>query len=303
MYRVDAASTLEERADAFGLVYKVYRGVGYGTSHRSGLWYSMYELLPQTITVVVRDQADAVVAAVSIVQDSPIGLPADAIYKHKLDTWRAQGRQMSEVISLGVRDDIRGSAIMMTSLVNYVCLIGLRLQGSSHFVITVVPRHLKFYCHSMMFEQASAIGFHEKTGVRCVLLTQDLEAYDRASEEPEPACPALRYRVPSRDKEQFVERLGRQIRPLNPDELATFLETRPQILEKADSEARAYLERLAYASPSMPGTAGSETDRCAFLSPFPPRVQEESMTRSVQVPDFSLGCGAFGGSWISAHAR
>src|SRR3990172_5630148 len=74
------ANDLQTREQAYKLVYEVYSRRGLGQPHPSRMWYSLANLLVDTITVIVKSEG-VTVAAMTVVHDSPQLLPADEIYR------------------------------------------------------------------------------------------------------------------------------------------------------------------------------------------------------------------------------
>jgi len=100
IYRV--ARTRQELEEAFSLVYKEYLTRGYiPKDYRSRLRISLYNALPSTTTFVAK-QGKNVVAAVTLIPDSSLGLPMDKIYKKELDVLRKQNCKIAEVSQLAI---------------------------------------------------------------------------------------------------------------------------------------------------------------------------------------------------------
>lgn len=62
---------------------------------------SLYNALPSTTTFIAK-QAGRVVATVTLIPDSPLGIPMDKIYKNEVDALRGQGRRVSEASQLAI---------------------------------------------------------------------------------------------------------------------------------------------------------------------------------------------------------
>lgn len=96
------ARTKEELYQAYSLVYKEYISRGYIPKYyKSKIRLSIYNALPSTTTFVAKDK-NKVVATVTLIPDSPIGLPMDKIYKKELDSLRKRGHRLSEVSQLSI---------------------------------------------------------------------------------------------------------------------------------------------------------------------------------------------------------
>ena len=83
------AQSTDELLQAYQLVYRNYLRAEYIDPHPSEMRYSAYNALPSTATFVAKLR-NSVVTTASIVFDSPLGLPMDAIYHDELEELRAR---------------------------------------------------------------------------------------------------------------------------------------------------------------------------------------------------------------------
>ena len=100
VYRV--ARTKGEVEEAFSLVYKEYAQRRYiPKNYKSRLRLSLYNALPTT-TILLALKGKRVIATVTLIPDSPLGLQMDKIYKKELDVLRKRGRRLSECSQLAI---------------------------------------------------------------------------------------------------------------------------------------------------------------------------------------------------------
>lgn len=100
VYRI--VRTREELEQGFSLVYKEYASRGYIPKHyKSKLKLSLYNALPSTTTFITKKD-NQVIATVTLIPDSPMGLPMDKIYKKECDSLREKGRSIAEVSQLSI---------------------------------------------------------------------------------------------------------------------------------------------------------------------------------------------------------
>jgi hypothetical protein len=100
VYRV--ARTRDELAQAFALVYKEYAQRGYiPKGYKSKMRLSLYNALPSTATFVGM-QGTKVVAAVTLIPDTAMGIPMDKIYNDELAPFRKKGLRIAEVSQLSI---------------------------------------------------------------------------------------------------------------------------------------------------------------------------------------------------------
>ncbi len=107
-YRI--AATRDELEQALALVYREYLMRGYilPEFYKSGLRLSIQNALPGTTTFVGVHKGK-VVAANTLIPDSPLGLPIDEGYKQEVDTLRKRDRKICEVGQLALDSDIFGT--------------------------------------------------------------------------------------------------------------------------------------------------------------------------------------------------
>lgn len=153
IYRV--ARTKEELIQAFSLVYKEYTKRGFIPNYyKSKMRLSLYNALPSTTTFVAK-KGRKVVATVTLIPDSPLGIPMDKIYKEEVDTLRRKGRRVAEVSQLSIDSMLfpRGwfSMFNFTKLIFVFRLFKLVLDYSLYIdrldelCIAVNPKHQYLY--------------------------------------------------------------------------------------------------------------------------------------------------------------
>lgn len=170
------AASMEDRRRVWSLAFQIYREMGYATNDSSGLWYGLHDALPQTVTFFAR-RDERVVAALTLVFDSPLQLPADEIYAEEMEHLRAAGRRPCELVSLVSEEkDLRVGVELIKHLFKLAYLTAWRLERASDFVITVNPRHVPFYERMLLFERLGAERSCAKvSGAPAVALRLNLE--------------------------------------------------------------------------------------------------------------------------------
>ena len=106
------ASSREEFEQSCALVYREYlkRGFILPKYYKSGLRITMHHIVPgMTTFIALKDKQ--VVATVTIIPDSPLGLPMDMGYKEEADKFRNMGRAICEVGYLAINSDVFGRGL------------------------------------------------------------------------------------------------------------------------------------------------------------------------------------------------
>jgi hypothetical protein len=149
------ARTKKELEEAFALVYKEYAQRGYIPKHyKSKLRLSLFNALPTTTTFVAK-QGRRVVATVTLIPDSPLGIPMDKIYKREVDRLRRKGRNIAEVSQLSIDSKLFppgwfsmfnfAKLIFVFKLFKLVLDYALYVNKVSDFCIVINPQHQYLY--------------------------------------------------------------------------------------------------------------------------------------------------------------
>jgi hypothetical protein len=249
LYRLRPAADLATRRAAYRLVYSLYLEREYARPHPSRMWLSIFDALPETTTLVV-ERAGRVVAALTVIFDSPLGLPADRLYKPEIDTLRARGRRVAEIVSLGVDPRAKRGKQILVRLFNAVYLLARKIRGATDFVNTVNPRHAGFYKRTLLFERAGEEHDYDKVGgAPAVLLRLDLDRGEKyisrahGPRESRPPARTLYGMFYSPQEEAIVTgKLKRSVRIMTERELRYFFAEKTALLKSAPARQRHHVE-------------------------------------------------------------
>jgi hypothetical protein len=251
-YRIKIANDFATRQSAYELIYRLYREKGYIDSNHSRMWLSLYNLLPDTTTLVVLRE-DEVVGTLTVVFDGPLGLPGNKLYKEEIDALRMTGRKPAEIISLGVAEKgRRSSRDILLKLFNYVYLVSRHLKDATDFVITVNPHHAAYYHKTLLSEEWGSERAYEKLGgAPAVLLRINLEIPDRlripdrAVAEPhvEDLWQSTHYRFfhTTKQERKILPDLEMQLKPISEEEFYCFAMEKADLLDHASPLEKFYL--------------------------------------------------------------
>jgi hypothetical protein len=146
---VKQAETQEELEAAYRLVHQSYVEAGYMDPHPSGLRVRAFEVLPQTATFIAVENGE-VIGTISLIVDSPLGLPMEESYREEVNALRAQGRKIAEVSSLAVAKGSRNLGIFVR-LCKYMTLFAISV-GVEDLCIAISPEHAPFFKEVYLFE-------------------------------------------------------------------------------------------------------------------------------------------------------
>jgi len=150
------ADTREELEAAYRLVHDVYVQEGYADTHASGLRVNLRYALPTTTTFVGIAEGKVVIT-MTLVGDSPLGLPMDAIFSRELYRFRREGRFIAEVSALASDPDYRKGTQALALFSNKIMwLYAIRSLKVDDLVIAINPKHRWVYQTLILFEPVSS---------------------------------------------------------------------------------------------------------------------------------------------------
>lgn len=173
------ATTRAELDAASRLVHACYVRRGYASPSAGGRHVSPHLAMPSTAVFVAR-AAGAVVATVSLILDSELQLPCDALWGAELLAFRATGRRLAEVSALAVAEAWRGACLAaLRGLVRGVGVYGRELARLDDLCIAVHPRHAPFYEGRLHFRRFGGLEAYDAVnGAPAVGLRLDLRELD-----------------------------------------------------------------------------------------------------------------------------
>lgn len=152
-YQLEVAGTIAQRLRVWSLVYHYYRDKNFIPENDDELYYSVYDALPHTTSFLITcDGVD--VGTLTVIFDSPLGLPADEIYHEELDDLRRQGRRVAEIVSLVNQvESPREGLEVLWQLFQLSSILYAMIMSYNDCVITVHPHHQHFYEKILLFQQ------------------------------------------------------------------------------------------------------------------------------------------------------
>jgi hypothetical protein len=226
-----------ERDACFRLVHEQYVGRGYAECDPSGRRLLLHHALPTTTMFRVTTAA-GVVATVSLVPDSVLGLPMDALYAAELRPVRAAGRRVAEVSALAAAPGT--GPVTMAQLMSWLVLYAEGLGRVDDLCVTVHPRHVRFYERLGFLRLGSVKPYAAVNGAPAVALRLDLRVALATADERRAA--ARRFLVgPDRARALARLRAEQPRSRLTTCEFMRFFAGQP-VLEKASPARRAVVQ-------------------------------------------------------------
>jgi hypothetical protein len=154
---VRAASSREELEEAYRLVYLSFLQRDYITESPVQMRFSIFNALPETVTFVAEVKGETI-ATVTLVPDTPAGLPMDEVYRYEVQALRDQGRRLAEVTMLADRrHEVRRALPVVMLLMKRVFDYATLVLKANDLCITINPRHETYYRRFLLFQQLGGL--------------------------------------------------------------------------------------------------------------------------------------------------
>ena len=171
---IKIAETRDELEQAFSLVYNEYLSEGYiKETDRSGLHFSIYHVLPETVVFVFKSYLKVISTLTLIFDSEVLGLPMDFLYRKELDVLRYQKRRLVELSSLATAKDARWHNLFM--YLNRAMVWYALYRNATDLCIMVNPKHVDFYKLILLFEDLGPLQYYSKVSAPAVALRLDLD--------------------------------------------------------------------------------------------------------------------------------
>jgi hypothetical protein len=226
---IDVANRLILRQKAYELLYDLYSKMEIVQKKEGGLWLSIYDALPETTTFVAKNDRGCIEGALTVIFDSPLGLPADAIYKKEIDEIRNSGRQICEFVSLGISKTVKKSIKVLACLFYCGFLHAWQKNKSRELVITVHSRFENFYRRNFFFNRIGPERKYSKVnGAPTVLLKISAEALNRLRRTHRVYLFDM-IKIPDHKEFELMKKIENMVQPMSDEEFYTFF------IEKTDA--------------------------------------------------------------------
>ncbi len=146
------AETEDEFSQAFELVHEVHLDSGFVDDNPHGMRIHPANAHPQS-TVFVAKKGDKVVLTISLLLDSPLGLPMSDDFGEEVSLLRIDQRRFAEVSALASDPENRvGGMAAVIAMIKTMYLYGKNHLDLDDFLITASPEHAPLYRDLFLFE-------------------------------------------------------------------------------------------------------------------------------------------------------
>lgn len=194
---VEMARCFNDRREALSLIHSAYVRAGLPSRSENALRVTRHQLLPRS-RIFVAKAGGKVVSTLSLIPDSPAGLPLDDRCRGQVDRLRDRGLHIAEVGCFADRRQERGKFMgNFCSLLRFVAQYAIA-QGIDSLAIAGQPRRARF--------MKNCLGFKEElTTDRCESL---------ASDGPAPVLLVLEFELLKRESpEKYQAYFGQSVPP------------------------------------------------------------------------------------------
>lgn len=147
------AQNIGELKACYEIVYKGYLSRGYCLPSESKMFYHYFSFLPKSRTFTLKENGK-IIGTISVVVDSPCGLPMDKLFSKEMNSLRRQGRKLAEVTLLALDSGKKKSLFSLANLEKQARLFRLfkimyeyahNEAGVTDLIIGVHPKHASLY--------------------------------------------------------------------------------------------------------------------------------------------------------------
>ena len=242
--KVRVANRLELRQKSYKLLYDLYFEMGVAPKNGHGLWLSIHDALPETTTFIAENDQGGIEGALTVVFDSPIGLPADGLYKKEIDKLRDPGRRICEFVSLGVKKKGKNSIKYLACLFYCAFLHAWHRENSTVLVITVHSRFENFYCGRIAFERIGPERTYAKVNFApTVFLKLALEKIN-ALRYKSRVFPFFMLNFSEHEELEFAKTIQNMARHITEEEFVTFFIEKTDIWKKALPSQKNFIRNI-----------------------------------------------------------
>jgi hypothetical protein len=247
--RVRVANCFELRHRVYRFQYQTYEKLRIAEPKRDGLWVTLHDALPETTTLIAEDSQSKLAGVLTLVLDSPIGLPADSLFPSEMKMIRKPDSHICELISFGTSEKMRGSVKILAGLLYCSYLFALHARRVTDFVITVHERYERFYCSNLLFSRTGPLRNYEKVnGEPTVLLHLPLRMPDELRQSRR-IFPLSLFSYSKPQEQAIASIIDLMTTPMTLQEFKSFFIENTDIWNKATFDQKEFIHSI-YASDS-----------------------------------------------------
>lgn len=147
------AESYDELEQAYRLVHQIYEEEGYTDAHLSGMRLNAYNAHPDTVIFIAKKDAN-VIMTMTLVADSPFGLPMDDLYLEELSPFREMHHHIGQLCALASLPEYRcANQALPLFIIKLMRLYARDYMRLDDLVMTINPKHTLFYESLLLFKR------------------------------------------------------------------------------------------------------------------------------------------------------
>lgn len=177
------ARNREEIRRADRLVFRNYVERGYWRNDETELAQNAYLRLPTRHVMVVVDGAH-VIGTLSLILDSPLGMPSDSFQGEAVAALRRDGAALAEISAFAFAKDHPHQHTLLHFLMAFLARYSYYYAAVDRLLAVCTPKHARFYELYYGFRRTQSTARYDYVGVEAQMLTLELPQAFAAAHAP-----------------------------------------------------------------------------------------------------------------------
>lgn len=248
---ITVAHTYEMRKKAYNLLYRTYLEKEYLPVGQLKMSYSINDACEKTFTVISK-QSGNIVGALTVVFNDELPLPAYQLYQREIIASQKTPNSICEITSLAIDKNVDNGFELLKNMFHFAWLVSSEIMKCSGFIITINPKHQRFYEQKLLFKQIGLVKQYEKVGgAPAVLLHLDFSVISNAmnskptSEDSKIMKRTFYYKakISYETNQQLLEKFKYYFSPMQPEEIEHFFKVEPEVWMSLSKNERIFINK------------------------------------------------------------
>ena len=153
-HHCERALQLDQFVKAFQAIHTSYQRRGFIYPNKAGLWLTRHHLLSTTRVFLMTSKSQAT-GTLTLVEDSPLGLPMETLFRHQVAWHRKLYGPVAEATCLALNKCGPNAGLNIINGLMGVVAQSARGLGITQILIAVHPRHASYYTRMAGFRPIS----------------------------------------------------------------------------------------------------------------------------------------------------
>jgi hypothetical protein len=176
------------------LVYLEYRRMKYSLPNKGQLRMSIHQMVKKSTTLVAIYKGKYIMGTMTLMEDSPLGLPMDKIYSEELNFLRREGRRLVECGMLAMNKKLLDHPALALSQTERMIIMLYMIKAMTHYlrnqtevdmlVACFHPKHAFFYEGIMLTPLAGLKKYETVQDSPAVAYKWDMRELEKTASSP-----------------------------------------------------------------------------------------------------------------------